>query len=277
MSHIATLFTHTHPAGDCTARQAVNLSVKSWFAIATLGHAIFVGYILAVFYPPIAAQGAAGLAGLHLPSGFREGDLWGNLAAVSHVLIAVIVIGGGPLQLMPGLRIRFPRFHRMLGRSYLFAAMISATGGLFMVWTRGTVGGLVGHVAITGDGVLILIFGGMALYHALRGQIAAHRQWALRLFVAASAVWFFRVGFMGWMTLTQGAGMELVTFTGPALTVLFFGQYLLPLFMLEWYFRLQRQVGPAEQWMFTVVLAALTLYMGVGIWGATTGMWLPRI
>ena len=33
-------------------------------------------------------------------------------------------------------------------------------------------------------------------------RITEHRRWALRLFMAASAVWFFRVGLMGWTMLT---------------------------------------------------------------------------
>ena len=37
---------------------------------------------------------------MHLPAGFREGETLGNIASVSHVLLAAIVIGGGPLQLV---------------------------------------------------------------------------------------------------------------------------------------------------------------------------------
>ncbi len=260
-----------------TARQALRHAVTAWFALAFLGHLIFVAYILAVFYPPIAVHGADGLAGLHLPNGFREGDLLGNLAAAFHVLIAVAVIGGGPLQLPPALRTRYPAFHRILGRGYVLAAVLSATAGLYMVWTRGTVGGLVGHIAISGDGILILVFSALTFYHAIGRRIATHRRWALRLFMVASAVWFFRVGLMAWVALTGGIGIDFATFNGPALDFIFFAQYLLPLFMLEWYFRVQHPVSSAEQWAFTGVLSVLSVYMAVGIFAATTGMWLPRI
>ncbi|MEL6214385.1 MAG: DUF2306 domain-containing protein, partial [Pseudomonadota bacterium] len=121
-------------------RQAVDMSAKLWFGVAAIGHWLFVAYILTVFYPPIAARGLSGLEGMHLPSGFIEGDILGNLAAVAHVLLAAIVIGGGPLQLIPAIRQRFPRFHRYLGRSYVAAAVVSASGGLYMTWTRSPIG-----------------------------------------------------------------------------------------------------------------------------------------
>ena len=265
------------PAYELRSSTALTYAVRLWYCLASAGHLLFVIYILAVFYPPIAAHGTAGLAGLHLPAGFREGDLIGNLAAVSHVLIAAVVIGGGPLQLLPALRTRYPAFHRNLGRTYALAAVISALGGLYMVWTRGTVGDLVSHLTISGDAVLILLFAGLAVYHAVRRNIAVHRRWAMRLFMAASAVWFFRVGLMGWLTLTGGVGIDFESFTGPFLYLLGFAQYLLPLAMLEWYFRAQRGGSAANQWAFAAVLTGLSAYMAIGIVAATMGMWLPRM
>lgn len=257
--------------------RAVNLAVKAWFVLAALGHWIFLAYILAVFYPPIAERGLQGLEGMHLPSGFREGDLLGNLAVASHVLLAAVIIGGGPLQLIPAVRSRFPAFHRWLGRSYLLTAVITALGGLYMVWTRGSVGGLVDHLIISGDGILILVFAAFALRHAVARRISAHRRWALRLFMAASAVWFFRVGLMAWVMLTGGIGVDFETFTGPFLVAIGLAQYLLPLAMLQWYFRCQGRAGAVERLTFAGTLGALTVVMGIGIFAATMGLWLPKV
>ena len=277
MNHATTLSARADSPSMLTATQGVRFSVAAWYILTAIGHFIFVAYILAVFYPPIAQHGTGALAGMHLPSGFIEGDLVGNLAAISHVLIAAVVIGGGPLQLLPSLRKNFPGFHRILGRSYVFACLISATGGLFMVWTRGTVGGLPGHIAISGDGLLIIAFSALAVYHAIGGRIAVHRRWAMRLFMAASAVWFYRIGLMGWVMLTGGVGIDFQTFTGPTVITIYFAQYLLPLAMLEWYFRVQGQASVKEQWLFSVVVVGLTTFMAIGIYSATTNMWLPRI
>ncbi len=260
------------------ARRAVNLSVKTWFCITAIGHGIFLAYILAVFYPPIAQSGLHGLQGLHLPAGFREGDTLGNIAAVAHVLLAAIVIGGGPLQLVPAVRRHAPTFHRWLGRSYLLAAVISSVGGLYMTWTRHTIGDLVSQVTISIDGILILVFAFLAVRNAMAGRFAEHRRWALRLFMAASAVWFFRVALMGWAMLTGGWGVDWDSFTGPFLYALGFGQYLLPLAMLEWYFHCQkRETGQGTQLAFVSTLVPLTAFMAIGIFAATMGMWLPRM
>ena len=267
----------TRPLAGVTSREAVALAARLWFCLAAVGHFIFLFYILAVFYPPIIREGLEGMAGLHLPAGFREGDTLGNLASASHVLLAAIVIGGGPLQLIPAVRERFPRFHHWLGRTYLLAAVLGAVGGLVMVWTRGTVGNIVSYITISGDALLILVCAPMAVMHAMARRIGAHRRWALRLFLVASAVWFFRVGLMAWIALTGGVGIDFESFTGPALYFLGFAQYLLPLAMLQWYFRCAGPVGDGERYAFVGTLLALSTVMCVGIFAATMGMWLPRM
>jgi hypothetical protein len=259
------------------SEHAVNASVRLWFTVAAIGHWLFLAYILAVFYPPIAQHGLEGLQGLHLPAGFREGETLGNLASVSHVLLAAIIIGGGPLQLIPAVRSRFPTFHRWLGRSYLCAAVASASGGLFMTWTRSPIGDVISKLGISGDAVLILFFAAIAVRHAMARRIPEHRRWALRLFMVASAVWFFRVGLMAWAMLTGGIGIDWDTFTGPFLYVLGFAQYLLPLAMLEWYFHCQRRATPGVQAGFAGTLFVMTAVMAVGVFAATMGMWLPRM
>ncbi len=259
-------------------RQAVDMSAKLWFGVAAIGHWLFVAYILTVFYPPIAARGLSGLEGMHLPSGFIEGDILGNLAAVAHVLLAAIVIGGGPLQLIPAIRQRFPRFHRYLGRSYVAAAVVSASGGLYMTWTRSPIGDWLSKVGITVDGVLILVFAAIAMRLAMARRIVEHRRWAMRLFMVVSAVWFFRVGLMAWTMLTGGAGIEWESFTGPFLYFLGFAQYLLPLAMLEWYFFCQRNpAATGSHYAFAAAMMIMTGVTAVGVFAATMGMWLPRM
>ncbi|MEO0575019.1 MAG: DUF2306 domain-containing protein [Pseudomonadota bacterium] len=252
-------------------------TVVLWFSIAAIGHWIFLSYIVAVFFPPVAEHGLSALEGMHLPSGFVEGDTLGNVASVSHVILAAIIIGGGPLQLIPAIRTRFPTFHRWLGRIYLLAAVSSAAGGLYMTWTRSTIGDVINQLGISGDGVLIIVFAALAVRFAIARDIKTHRRWALRLFMVASAVWFFRVGLMGWVMVAGGAGINWESFTGPFLYVLGFAQYLLPLAMLEWYFRCQQEASNGQLMAFSATLFALTLYMIAGIITATAGMWLPKM
>jgi uncharacterized membrane protein len=255
----------------------VRHAARLWFIVAAVGHWLFLAYILAVFFPPVAARGLTGLDGLHLPSGFVEGDTLGNLAAVSHVLLAAVIIGGGPLQLISAIRDRLPSLHRWLGRSYATAALASAVGGLYLTWTRSPIGNTLTQLGITGDGLLIIVCAVMAVRYAMAGNLSQHRRWAMRLFMVASAVWFFRVGLMAWSMLTGGVGINWDSFTGPFLYVLGFAQYLLPLAMLEWYFACQRSTHVATQVLFASTLLVLTVIMAIGIFAATMGMWLPAM
>jgi hypothetical protein len=118
----------------------------------------------------------------------------------------------------------------------------------------------------------------MALRRALARDFAAHRRWALRLFLCVSGVWFFRVGLMFGLAVNGGpAGFDINTFTGPFLSFLSFAQYLLPLAMLELYLRCGAGGGAVARGGTALLLVALTLAMTVGLSVATVGMWLPRM
>lgn len=258
--------------------KALKGAATYWFGAAALGHWIFVAYLLGHYVPLIFDSGVAGLERSTIGGeGFDPADAAGNWTALVHVALAVIVIGGGPLQLIPQLRARLPRFHRVLGRTYVVAAVASALAGLYMIWTRGTVGGLVNAIAISGDAVLILVCAGFAARYAIGRDIARHRRWAMRLFLVSSAVWFYRVSLMGWAMLTGGAGIDWETFSGPFISFLGFAQYLVPLAMLECYFRAKASSDPLVNTAVAVTLAGLTSFMVVGIFAATMGLWLPRI
>ena len=112
----------------------------------------------------------------------------------------------------------------------------------------------------------------------MAGDFRRHRRWALRLFMVVSAVWFFRIGLMGWLTINQGpVGIDFETFTGPFLNFLNFAQYLLPLAILEFYLRAREGSSPSAQWAVAATIAIATLLTAVGIFAATAGMWLPEL
>ncbi len=259
------------------ADKSLKLSAAFWFLAAVIGQWIFVYYV-AVHYGGTALQGdwAAWSAGG--PQGIIPGDSLGNFSMAMHVFLAIIVVFGGPLQLIPQLRTRFPTFHRWNGRIFVFGAFAISLFGLYMIMTRGSVGAPIQHLGTSLGGVLIIIFGVIAVRHAMRRNIAVHRQWAMRLFMLVNAVWFFRIGLMAWIILNNGpAGFDMETFTGPFLVFLSFGQYLVPLAVLELYFRTQKSTSTAARFAMSGIVVVLTLIMGVGIFGATMGMWLPRI
>jgi hypothetical protein len=81
-----------------------------------------------------------------------------------------------------------------------------------------------------------------------------------------------------WLIVNKGpVGFNPKTFLGPFLDFLTFAQLLIPIAVLEVYFRVQQKAGANARFAFAGTLMILTLAMGVGIFGATMGMWLPRI
>jgi uncharacterized membrane protein len=262
---------------NSVANNALKAAARLWFLVAALGQWIFVVYVTAYYGPLIVQGGLEGLSETHLPNGYITGDTVGNLAMAAHLLLAVIIIGGGPLQLIPQIRARFPTFHRWLGRTYMLTAVTTSIAGLYLIWTRPLFGSLLSNLGTSLDGVLIIVFAAIALRFAIARNIRSHRPWALRLFMVASGVWFYRVGFSLWLFLTGGAGIDFETFTGPFLDVWGFGQYLLPLAVLELYLRVRDGANAHGRLAMAIGLFGLTILMGIGIYAAAINMWLPKL
>jgi len=259
------------------ADTALKAAVTFWFLVAAAGQLLFVYYLL-FLYGAAAARGDWLVLNKVMPHGYVPGDATGNFAIVLHIFLGVVVLVGGLLQLVPAVRRRAPAFHRWNGRVYLFVVCLTSLVGLYMVWIRGSVGDVTQHLGSTLGAVLIWLCAIMALRHAIARQLAVHRRWALRLYLVANGVWFFRIGLMFWILLNHGpVGFDPDTFTGPVLSFLAFAEFLVPLAVLETYFAVQRHGGAAPRIGFAASLFVLTAATGVGIFGALMGLWLPRL
>lgn len=264
---------------DTFAKKAINNAAKLWFSAVLVGQAIFSYYIIAFYYTATINRDIEHFNRI-MPAGFIEGDVWGNVAVVAHVIFAAIITIGGLMQLIPLIRQKLPALHRWTGRLYILVAFIMSLSGAFMILTRWdkVVGSTVGHTTLMINGLIIVVCAVLAFKYARNRQFAVHRRWALRLFIAVSGVWFFRIGIMAWLTFHgEPVGFDPRTFTGPFLTVLYTTVYVLPLAFLEVYLRAQAN-GTALQKLLTASgVVLLTLVMILGVFGATMGMWLPRI
>ena len=109
-----------------SSRTLLDATARLWFVVAVIGHWIFVAYVAGYYLPILSRSGMPGLQNAHLFNGYIPGDTVGNIAVTGHILIAIILLGGGPLQLIPQIRARFPAFHRALGRTYMLTAVTSA-------------------------------------------------------------------------------------------------------------------------------------------------------
>lgn len=258
--------------------QVLKYTSVFWFLSIFIGQVIFISYII-LFYMMSAIMGQMEKWNNVFPRGYVQGDALGNMAISTHILVAALIMFCGLLQLIPAIRAKAPKFHRWSGRFYITFCVLTSLVGLFMVWVRGaTTGDFIQHVGISVDALLIFVCAWMAWRYALLKKFVLHRQWALRLFMAASAVWFFRVTLMFWLLVNQGpVGFEVKTFSGPFLSFLSFADYLLPLLFLELYMRAKISSSGLFKMLTSAILLIATLAMCVGIFGATMGMWMPHM
>jgi hypothetical protein len=254
------------------AEDALKATARIWFLVAASGQALFAFYVT-LFYGSSAVHGDVARM-----KGYVAGDTLGNATIMAHLLLAAIVTIGGPLQLVPEIRARAPTFHRWNGRVYLVAAVTAAIAGLYLELGRDHIGSAVSQFAVSLDAVLIIACAAMALRYALARDFTTHRRWALRLFLVVSGVWFFRVMLMFWIAINGGpAGFDPKTFMGPAIDIISFAQYALPLAVLEIYLRVQRNAGAGARLATAGALVLLTLAMAVGIFVAFKAFWLNPI
>ncbi len=192
--------------------------------------------------------------------------------------MAALLTFGGIIQLIPAIRKYCPQIHRWNGRGYIAMAIASSLAGLYLLLTRDAFGGIMATWGLGVNGLLIMVFGAVTWAYARNKNYAMHRVWALRLFLAVSGVWFFRIGLMLWLFIFRApVGFDPETFTGPFLTFLSFGGYLLPLALLELYLYAARQENHIVKAGVAAALFFGTVSMSFGILAATLGLWWPRI
>lgn len=248
-----------------------------WFVPAFIGQWVFSIYVAIQYLAPALLGDLSGWNDV-MPTGLVEGDLAGNIALITHLFIAFAITAGGTLQLVPQVRRYAPTFHRFNGRFYIAIAFVSSAAGLWMVWTREQIGGLANDIGISLDAILIMIFAATALRFAMARRFDVHQRWALRLFMAVSAVWFMRVMYSFLGVLAQGrppgVGDNL---DGPTDVAVSFGSYLIPLAVLEVYFWAKRTESAGAKIAVSLLVIIAAGATAIGVFGATMGMWLPRI
>ena len=259
------------------AAKALRWAGILWFVVAAIGQAAFVGFILAFYGTRTVAGNYAGWNDKPLIDGYISGDQTGNFVFAAHVLLASLVTLAGLMQLVPAIRRAFPALHRWSGRTFLVVAGFMALSGFWLTLVRGTSLSDVSSAAIVIDGLLILIFGALAWRHAVKRRFEQHRVWAMRTFMAVSGVWFLRIGIMGWVLVNQGPVGMSGTLSGPADIVLVFGSYLIPLGLLELYFRAGRSAHAAPKLLTAALVLFAAAFTAIGVFGTIALMWGPYL
>ena len=260
------------------AQRLLRRAATAWVVVALLGQLIFSLYITLVYGGAVVTGDTARWNHV-MPRGYVPGDTAGNAALMTHVLIAVLIMLGGALQLLPAIRRRVPALHRWVGRAYMMSVMLTSLAGLFLTWSRGEPIRVWQHVAISLNAIIIITCAVFAWRAARARNVAAHRQWALRTFLAAGGVFFFRLGVFLWLLINQGpVGFDAETFSGPFLTALAFGVYVfVPLAALQGYFSAQRAVGVWGPRAMAALLVLLSVLSAGGVASVTLMLWWPAI
>ncbi|HJQ39681.1 MAG TPA: DUF2306 domain-containing protein [Thermoanaerobaculia bacterium] len=248
------------------ADTALNAATKFWFTVAMIGQWAFLYYILAVYGgSSITGQFQAWTKNRLLIKGYVPGDTAGNVAFAAHALLAAIIAFGGALQLIPQVR-KHAAFHRWNGRLYFLTVFGVSFTGLYMAWVRGARMSIVSAAGTSLNALLIIVFAVLAWRTAVTRDVAAHRRWALRTYLASNGQWFIRVGMVAWMILNNGRDGGFFLFWN-------FGCYLVPLAVLELYLRTKERGSPAGRFAMAGGLFVLTILMGLGIVGTAAFLW----
>ncbi len=259
------------------ADKSLRAAARFWFVVALAGQFAF-AISVAVFYGLTALRGNIQAWNRVIARGFETGATMSNTALVGHILFATVISIAGALQLIPGIRNRFPVFHRWNGRLFVLAAFTQAITGIYLtVLVRRLIGDTTQHVVSVLGALLIIFCAAMALRFAMQRDFTTHRRWALRLFLVSSASWFIRLGFAVTLVLLGPIGFDSATFSGPLVTFWSIAQYLLPLGVLELYLWAQDRPGALRRMATAGVLFVLTLAMGVGIALVAMGSWVPNV
>mmetsp|Transcript_23572 Transcript_23572/g.41695 ORF Transcript_23572/g.41695 Transcript_23572/m.41695 type:complete len:166 (-) Transcript_23572:2324-2821(-) len=159
------------------------------------------------------------------------------------MLAGALVTTLSVIQLAGPIRRRWPRIHRVSGRTLVIAALITGIGGLTYIGLRGTVGGTPMSVGFGLYGILMVIAALQTPRFAMAGDDARHRRWGLRLIVLGLGSWFYRLHYGLWYGTTctiseatcgMGAASD---FTGLFDQIQLFAFYLPYLLVLEVYLK----------------------------------------
>ncbi len=111
----------------------------------------------------------------------------------THLVAALPVIVGAPLQFIPSLRAARPALHRFVGRVYVVGATIAALTAIYLGAVVGEYEGSRLPLALLG--IVWLFFTLAAWRCAVRGQYRAHRLFMIRSYGLALVLVWLRIMF----------------------------------------------------------------------------------
>lgn len=245
-------------------------------AIVWLSSLAFGLYILG-FYIAELLIGDIANWNVTLPDVYEEGERSATAGITLHFVMGALILILGTVQFIPRIRQRLPKLHRVLGRVYVLACLLTAIGGLLFIIMSGTVGGMVMNIAFGLYGVLMLVSAVETARHARAKRLTQHNNWALRLYVLAIGSWLYRMGHGIWGMLTDFKWHN-ETLTGGFDIFMNFAFYVPSLILVELMIRSKGKASSSALKIITsIVLSFSIIIIAAATYFATLIFWLPSV
>ena len=122
---------------------------------------------------------------------------------VLHIAGGMTALLIGPLQFFAVIRKNYVRFHRIIGKIYLLAVLISGTSATYLAVFDNLIrkGEFLFGTGTLGMALAWFITGGMALWAIKKRNFSQHREWMIRSYVLTANFILFRLLFYGLLGL----------------------------------------------------------------------------
>lgn len=265
----------TPPSSKTLSDKLLKVSVYLITTTVWISALLFGLYILA-FYAAALYEGNMDRWNTVLPKLYEQNTRTANSGIGLHFAAGGVILVLGCIQLMDGMRNRYPALHRWSGRIYLVSCLLAAVGGLIFILVKGTIGGTVMNLGFGLYGVLMFIAAVETYRHAVAGRLEKHRVWGLRLFALAIGSWLYRMDYGFWL-LFKGGGHN-SGFTGGFDQFMSFFFYLPNLLVVELFLRAKSyQASGLLKSLAAFVLLLATAFLLTGTYFFTKYYWGPAI
>lgn len=258
-----------HRSSPVLRWSGIGLGVATWVSAAFFGM-----YTLAFYFGAIPS-GRMDKWNIFVPGLYDKRNLAALLAIGAHFATGAFILFLGPVQLIGGLRRRWPWVHRWIGRTYVFTALVTGLGGLGFIATKGTIGGAAMNIGFGLYGVLMVLAAVQTYRSARSRRWEQHRAWAIRLFALAIGSWLYRMDYGFWLALAAPAPIgHLANYRGPFDVVMSFLFYLPNLAVAELFLRAAGMLSqPVLRISTVIVLNGASLLLIVGTYNIVHDYW----
>jgi uncharacterized membrane protein len=129
------------------------------------------------------------------------------VARVAHMVPGLLFMLLAPLQFIPSLRRRHPRFHRMNGRAVVALSLALIPSGMIFAFAHPYVGFREQVPAVFYTG-LYLCCAAMGLRSVRRRDFLRHREWMIRVYAFGLGIYSIRVWYWLFLHLTRQPSTE---------------------------------------------------------------------